>query len=237
MRYRPFFLLLLAVLAVFFLSPAKASGQSIVLGVLEDVPGVYVGEPNSPAVRAVFQKNGTDWQAFPSNCPDQDCLRTISSRYPREVVWTIAFDGRNLGHVTGRTPKEFKFYSHIGLQVIVGGGSVPTIGKRSAEYGGYTEASVYRPLVANSRPYFNDPESWRPSGLPADLIGILRQQFRRQFPKFCKTSKHDESKVEPFPYRNEDIKVVMAYRSREGRTVARLRLEEAIDCTDVEGGG
>ncbi len=236
MRRRTFLSLLLAVPAVFSVSPAKASGQTIVLGVLEDVPGVYAGEPNSPAVRVVFQKNGPGWQPFPSDCRNQDCLKTISSQYPREVAWTITFAGLSLGRVRGRTPKEFKFYSHIGLQEIVDAGSVPTIGKRSAEFGGFAEASVHRPLVANSQAYFSDPETWKPSVLPADLIGFLREQFRRRFPKFCKASNHDGGKLEPFPYRDEDVKVVKAYTSRKGWTVARLRLEEAIDCDDVEAG-
>jgi hypothetical protein len=212
-----------------------ATGQAVVLGVLEDVPGAYAGEPNSRQVRVVFRKVGKEWEAFPSSCPDQSCLKTISSQYPSESVWTISFDGRNLGQVTGQTPKEFGYYSHVGLQQIRDGGPVPTIGKRSTEYGGFGEASAYRPLVANSKPYFNDPESWKPSQPPADFVKLLREQFRQRFPKLCK-SKHDQGELEPFLYRDEDVKLVKAYASNRGWTVARLHLAEAIDCEDVEAG-
>src|ERR1700694_5806383 len=95
---------------------SNTSAQSVALGLLEDVPGVYAGEPHFSGVRIAFQKKGSDWEAFPSDYPDQNCLKRISSEYPREVNWTIAFDGRNLGQVSGRTPKEFDFYSHVGLQ-------------------------------------------------------------------------------------------------------------------------
>ena len=44
-----------------------------------------------------------------------------------------------------------------------------------------TDASVYRPLVAVSQPYFRDPESWKPSNLPAEAIRFLRQEFRKRF--------------------------------------------------------
>src|SRR6267378_2661115 len=83
---------------------AKGHGQDIVLGVLEDVSGVYAGEPNSHRVRVTFQKTGNDWQAFPSKCPDLACLKTLFSQYPREIVWTVTFDGRILGQVTAQTP-------------------------------------------------------------------------------------------------------------------------------------
>ncbi len=161
-------------------SAARGAGQKTVLGVLEDVPGVHAGQPNSHGVRVAFQKNGKNWQAFPSECAHQGCLKTVSAQYPREVVWTIVFDGRSLGQVVGKTPEEFRFYSHVGLQEVKGR-SVPTIGKRSAEYGGFTDASVYRSLVANSQPYFKDPESWKPSQLSTGVVRLLREQFRRKF--------------------------------------------------------
>jgi len=213
-----------------------ATGQDLILGVLEDVPGVYAGESDHPGVRVVFRKEGRDWQAFPSNCRDQQCLKRISSEYPHEVTWTIAFDGRDLGQVVGRTPKEFHFYSHVGLQEIADSGSVPIIGKKSTDYGGFTGASVYRPLAANSKPNFRDPESWKASQLSPDLLGLVRRQFRRKFPKLCKSSKEDETKLEPLLYHDKDVKLVKAYASKKSWVVARLHLAEAIDCDDTEAG-
>lgn len=204
-----------------------AMGQNVVLGVLEDVTGVYFGEPDSRKVRVVFQKKGNDWEAFPNDCPNQACLKSVSAQYPDEVVWSISFDRRNLGQVRGRTPKEFRFYSHVGLQEITSKGPVPTVGARSSEYGGFTDGSVYRPLVANSQPYFADPESWKPVLLPTNVAKLLRQVFRTKFPSVSNCASADESVAKPWPYRNQDVRIIKAYVSRNAWYVARLRLEES----------
>jgi hypothetical protein len=210
--------------------------QGTLLGILEDVPGVYAGEPNSHAVRVVFERNGKGWRALPSVCPDEACLKALPSSYPREVMWTVTFDGRNLGRITAKTPKEFKFYSHVGLQDITSRDSVPIVGKRSPEYGGFTDQSVYRPLVTNAESYFKDPEVWKPAQSKAELIRVLRQKFHQSFSKLCKTSEHDETKLIPLAYRDEDIKIVKAYASKSGWSLARLHLEGATECDDVEAG-
>jgi penicillin amidase len=203
-----------------------SSAQHIVLGVLEDVPGSYAGEPNSRMVRVVFEKNGTEWKAFPSQCPDEACLKTASSKYPGEVTWTIAFDGRDLGHVTARTPKEFDSYSHIGLQQVISPGPIPTVGKRSPEYGGFADAALYRPLVAVSEPNFKDPEVWKPSQLSAEVLRLLRQQFRKKFPSVSNCRNRADSTPKPWPYTDENIKVLKTYSSNTHWSVAQIRLGE-----------
>jgi len=213
----------------------SAAAQTIVVGVLEDVPGTYFGEKDRRAVRVVFEKDGREWRAFPGDCRDERCLSTVGSEYPHGIIWNVGFDGKKLGQITAQMPREFRFYSEVGLQVVTSQGPVPTVGQRSQEYGGCTGAAVYRPLVTNSQPYFNDPESWKPSRLSSDLVRLLRQQFRRQFPKFC-TLGHDQTNLEPFSYSDNNIEVVAAYGSNKGWTAARLHLGGAIDCSDTEAG-
>lgn len=201
----------------------KAGGQNLVLGVLEDVPGVYAGEPNSRHVRVLFQKAEKGWHAFPSKCHDQACLRTLSSQYPREVVWTVGFDGKPLNQVTARTLQDFRFYGHVGFQDVTAG-SVPTVGKKSSEYGGFTGDAVYRPLVTNSRAYFKDPQSWRPAKLAPELVAAARQQFRSRFPKATNCRNPEENIARPWKYRDEDIKVAKAYSSNDNWSLAELSL-------------
>lgn len=217
---------LILIFFVLISTAVTATVQGVVLGVLEDVPGVYAGEPDSRQVRVVFQKIGKDWKAFPSRCPDQSCLKTISSQYPNEVVWTVSFDGRNLGQVKGQTPKEFNFYAHVGLQQIKDSGPIPTIGNKSREYGGFTGDSVYRPLVTNSQPYFKDPETWKPTLPNDDLVKLLRQYFRKRFPKVSNCVNSYENIGRPWPYRDKDIRIFKTYASGGAWFVAGLRLEE-----------
>jgi len=225
-----------AILALLVSAPTAATfAQEVVLGVLEDNHGWYAGEPNFRAVRVVFRKVGFDWKPFPSECGDQQCLKTIAASYPHEMKWTIAFDGKNLGQITSSTPSDFKWYAAVGQQEIAGNDPVPTVGKPSPEFGGYTEATVYRPLVANSQSYFKDPEEWKPAKPSPDLTSVLRKAFRQQFPKLCRLGGPEHNRMDAFPYRDQEVAVVKAYASRLGWTIARLHLQ-AVDCADTEAG-
>jgi hypothetical protein len=209
-------------------------GQSVVLGVLEDIPEKD-RDLVTRGIRVVFEKNGNDWKAFPSDCSDQGCLKSVVSKYPQQITWTISFDGKSLGKITGRTPKEFSSYSTVGLQTINGVGSIPIVGKKSAEYSGPFETPVHRPLVANSRGYFKDPDVWKPIRLSADFIKALQKGYRQKFPKLCRASEN-EDKLVPFSYRDDQLRVIRIYGSTKGWKVARLHLAGAIDCGDVEAG-
>jgi hypothetical protein len=94
---------------------------------------------------------------------------------------------------------------------------------------------LYRPLIANSKPYFKDPDRWKPFTLSRAATTALQQAFRNRFPTLCRSSEADHSKLEPYPYRNEEVKLVKSYRSASGWVVVRLHLD-AIDCSDVEAG-
>jgi len=236
MRNTPIFPRAILAFLIFSAVAKNAAAQGPVLGVLEEVPDHFATHGSFPAVRIVFRKDTRGWQAFRSNCPDQRCLKTITSEFPTEVNWTISFDGRKVGQLTGRTPSEFKFYSHVGLQEISSGGQVPSVGTKSIEFSGGSDIPVHRPLIASSTPYYQDPDLWKPAQPPAEFVDALRQQFRRKFGRLCRISPRDETKLETLPYRNEDIKIIKGYASKQGWWVARLHLEGAVDCADVEAG-
>lgn len=223
------FILLAIVVAI--LPTSQVSGQHVILGVLEDSPSSHYGDPNSRKVRIVFEKNDTEWTDLLVSCADEHCLKE-PSKYPRQIDWTVALDGKNVGRVTARIPDGWRLYGNA-LQEIVSTGPIPTIGQKT---NACIDAMVYRPLVANSQPYFKDPESWKPFRLPADTIASVRLAFRKEFPKMCRQDKHDEAKLERFPYLDGDIADVKAYRSNKGWTLVRLHLPEAIDCQDTERG-
>ncbi len=229
---RKSFLLVSLIIALSF---RVASAQDVILGVLEESHGHYAGEPNYRSVRVVFERKGDAWQAFPSDCENQECLKTITSSYPNEVKWSIGFDGKIVGTAVSHNRSDFHWYSDVGQQEIVGTDPVPTVGGRSREFGGYSDAEVYRPLIANSRQYLTDPERWKPFAASPELTTALQQAFRQNFPKLCRLGEADNSKLEPLPYRDEDVKLVKSYESKSGWVLARLHLE-AVDCADVEAG-
>ena len=198
--------------------------SDVILGVLEDHPGDRAGEPNYWRVRAVFEKKGPDWQAFPNSCSNEQCLKALPAEYPKEVNWTIAFDGRKLGQVAGRTPPEFPFYASVGCEEITSSGPVPTVGKRSKEYSGFLSTPVYRPLVAVSKPQFKDPEGWKPAHLSAESVNALHEEFRRKSPQALNCRNPNENTPKPWAYQDNDIKTGKTYSSKENWSLAELQL-------------
>jgi len=203
---------------------SKMIGGRVILGVLEDIPGEYTGESDFRAVRAVFEKNGDGWQAFPPQTKSYPEPLTPPSSYPKEMTWTIAFDGRNLGTITALTPPQYHFYSEIGIENIISHGPVPTIGKKLADFAGFSGAPVYRPLVAVSQPNFTDPDQWKPTQLAPELIATARQQFRSKFPKVSNCKEPNETLHKPWDYRDEDIKVSKSYSSNNEWALIELQL-------------
>jgi hypothetical protein len=201
-----------------------AEKPGVILGVLEDRPGHYAGEPNFRAVRILFQKLGNKWEPFQSDCHDRECLRLIAKDYPQQISWTVAFDGKEIGRISTQAPDDFAWYSDVGLERITGTGPVPTLGERSQEFSGWLSEPVYRPLVAVSKPNFSDPGGWKRTRLLPEQIAELRIAFRRQFAKVSNCKSPEENTLRPWNYRDEKIGIGAAYSSVDHWILAELNL-------------
>jgi len=203
----------------------KAQQDNVILGVLEDGPGKSPDQSDIWFVRVVFEKDGDNWRAFPTQTKSYHDLPTLTGSYPKEVTWTIAFDGRNLGKITSQTQQQYRYYSEIGMEYITSHGPVPSVGKKSADYAGFFLVSpVYRPLVAVSQPNFSDPEQWKRAVLAPELIAAARQQFRNKFPKVSNCKNPEENILRLWKYRDEDIHVTKAYSSKDGWSLIEMNL-------------
>ncbi len=218
--------LLIALLSLLFgFAAVNAPNRDAMVGILEDVPGHYAGQPDVRAVRLVFHKHGNDWQAFSTDCRDSDCLKTLPSEFPGRVTWTITFDEKTLGQLSARTRKVFDFYSDVGLQDIVSPGPVPTVGKKSESFAGFLDSPVYRPLVATSQAFAGDPENWKLGHLPAALTSGVRRAFWRKFPDPTNCRNPDENIAKPWTYSNENITLPRVYSSRDHWFLAQTELK------------
>jgi len=139
-------------LVAFGVPKVGATDGPVLVGVLEEVPGVYVGESSHYGVRALFRQVGENWEPFPDECANTECLVSITSKYPAHVLWKISFEGRALGTVSAQTPADFAFYAHMGLQSIQRGQPIPAIGSPSVDYSGFQETPLHRPLMATAGP-------------------------------------------------------------------------------------
>jgi hypothetical protein len=214
----------LAGIALSMPSGVLGQKQPSLIGILEDNPGHYSGDPHYRDVRVVFRRDGTGWVAFPSNCSDQSCLKSIATKFPAQVNWTVSFDGKQVGHIVSRTPPSFDFYSTIGQQTIVGSIAPPAIGKPSANFAGFLGEPVYRPLVAVSEPNYRDPEDWKPTQLSTDATARVRKAFRNRFPTVTNCSKQDIEHAKPWTYSDANMFVSKAYSSNRHWLIADVLL-------------
>jgi hypothetical protein len=151
-------------------------------------------------------------------------LRTIAEEYPRQVRWTIAFDGLELETVESRTPDAFDSYSGVGQQVITTTNLLPTVGQPSQEFGGFLGEALYRPLIAISQPNYLDPDGWKPAKLTAAVTRAIRQQFRRQFPRVMNCARGQNENAKPWPYEDVNISIQKACASKRGWFIAEVLL-------------
>ncbi len=195
----------------------------VMIGVLEDTPGQSANDPHYRDVRVVFYRNGQAWKAFPSDCPDEACLKTIAAKYPRQVDWTVTLDGRAVGNVTARTPEVFETYSSVGQQALTGTSPLPTVGQRSQQFATFYGEPVYHPLITVSQPNYRDPEQWKPAKLSDAQIAAVRRELRKKYPKVM-NCKGDGSDAFPWPYQDNNIAFGKAYASARGWSIAEAHL-------------
>jgi hypothetical protein len=209
----------------------------VVVGVLEDLPGHYVGESDFRAVRVIFHRIGGEWTAFPTQCEDQQSLKALTKSYPAEVNWTIALNGRDVGSLKTHVPDDFAWYSEIGIEKILDSGPVPTIGKQSQQYSGWNGTPVYRPLVAVSKPNFSDPDDWKRAQLTPGQVAKLRLNFRKKFPKVSNCVNPEANLPKPWKYRDDDIRMGSTYSSANHWGLAELNLAGYACDGPIDDGG
>jgi hypothetical protein len=226
--------------AIFSLQPqemAYAQKPTIVLGVLEDHPGLRAGDANFRTVRVVFKYQDGEWQAFPFQWKNKTELEALQSTYPQEMDWIIGFDGKDLGTIRTRRSSEFATLDSIGYQKIISKGSIPTIGKRLEAYSGFLAGPVYRPLVAISKLNYKDPNLWKRSLPSSKVINSARQLFKNRNPSANNCRNRYEDILKPWKYGDEDIKVIKSYNSKDDLVVISLQLTEWACDGPIEDGG
>jgi hypothetical protein len=147
----------------------------IYIGVLDDAREEMVnwkpGVAQERVVRPVFEKTASGWNQLDN------------SSLPPHMIWTVAFDGRNLGTVetqasaAGFTPVQ---------KILTPQSGIPSVGAPSQQFAGLLgdggQAKVRRPLMVVSEPYFHDPDGWKRVKIPDEIAVLVRKAFRRDYP-------------------------------------------------------
>lgn len=202
----------------------RAAERQVFIGVLEDVPGAYVGETHHYRVRVLFRPSGGEWLPLAHDCETLACLTSVTARYPSRLRWTIWYEGKQLGVVTAHTPTAFRFYASIGRQVPDPEQRIPTVGKPSDVYSGYQETPVQRPLVATAGPIrlAPSPSDWKPQVVSPAMLDEVWPMFRRLVPHVddCRLDAHGELiPSDGRVPRRDDLKIARAWENRLGAAI------------------
>lgn len=205
-------------------TPASDEGK-VFLGFLDDdraeMANWKPGVAQQRLIRPAFERNRSGWQAI-----------APSSR-PPQLKWTVAFDGKKIGEVSSRA-------GSLGLTIedvpVSPAAALPVVGAPSSRFAGVLgggPTKVRRPLVLVSKPYFSDPDRWKPSTkLPDNVAALVRSAFRRDFPHVSRCK--DEEVVEKeWNFPDSSLEIVTAYASNKKSFVAETRLN-AGNCGYVD---
>jgi hypothetical protein len=158
--------------------------EKVYVGILDDArEEAWHGKTGAIERRIVmpaFEKSHSEWRA-------------VTSFLPRDMKWTVAFDGKNLGQVESQASSDEGNADQINSgtsrakqSISTAAAYVPTVGKPSKEFTGISSlfglTAVRRPLVVVSEPNYSDPDHWKRTRLPEEIVRLVREGFRRQYP-------------------------------------------------------
>jgi len=146
---------LAGLVSIFFFLPVQAS--QLLVGAVDEGSKCPKGE--APAARPLFAKTSEGWVSI--DTPEKGAGYQLN-----EIHWTIAFDGRDFGHITSVAPKKDVTYpwafSRDYRQSIKSNEKMKLVLNRKQEFGGWCNIPKYRPMVLVSQPNFKDPDKWKP---------------------------------------------------------------------------
>jgi hypothetical protein len=193
----------------------------IYLGILDDAREEMVnwkpGVAQKRIVRPVFEKTAKGW------------TEVDRSSLPPHMIWTVAFDGKNLGTVETQASSEG--FTPV-QEILTRQSAIPLVGAPSQQFAGLLDdggqTKVRRPLIVISKPYFHDPDGWKRTKLPEEIAVLVRTAFRRDYPHVdrCK----DEKIVQRnWKFSDSALSFPIAYASNKHPFLVEARLN-AGDC-------
>lgn len=111
-------LIFLALLINLFSINIAIASSPVYMGVLESFKDKEA-ESISPRIRIVFYKDeNNNWHAMKNNFNTVDELKQSTQDYPKQVTWSLIYNGKNLGS-TESTQFTPLLYSDVGIQKII----------------------------------------------------------------------------------------------------------------------
>jgi hypothetical protein len=192
-----------------------------VVAVLEDSHDCD-GESTTRAAHPLFGLAAGGWVALNS----AEAARPFDLR---DVTWTVAFDGRNLGPVRTIDPgfsTEYAWtYPRDRRLTVRPVPRAPVVPRVKGSFGGWCGSATSRPLVLVSAPNFEDPDRWKPFRPTSAMRDSLFADFRKVVGKVSHCPGNSERGV-PFDYSRANVVLVKGYQDRAGRRLVALELKD-----------
>jgi hypothetical protein len=212
--------------------PSLASNVSLI-GVLEHK---YTNYPHWPPrenpeyrykIRVMFYKTDSTWEVM----LDQ---KSINKYYPAEVLWTIAFDVRNLGNIESvddpDSSKFYAFYARDRFHIPTKKFPIPEVGKVTPEFTGWLGGETLRPLILVNTGRYKDPDRWKPFKPKRDILSLLFHPLRKSISNLVRVD-YATGKKTPFEFQEKDIKIFKSYKSLSNSKLIQLGFGlQHIDC-------
>jgi len=237
----PFFLLLRAAP-----TPLAASSDvgPVYVGLIEDdrreltllanygrpVPGQKSLDDPVPGrnITPYFVKDGSEWKRI--------------QQLNQKMRWTVAFDGRSLGQIDSEPiplsesrPKGFPALLCVHA-ILTPSANIPVVGRASGDFDGGFGVYVRRPLVVVSRPNFVDPDQWKRTKPPDDVVEQTRATFRETFRHVRRCDPSGEILKTDARFPDSDILVLKAYGSNKDSFLIETQLKNHRCVYNVDGG-
>jgi hypothetical protein len=188
----------------------------IYLGVLEPPVDQAKGQFH---VRVAFRYHDQQWSAMPDQDKDHDPLK-LAAKFPLQVSWTIALNGKKLGEVSTVRPQGYG-NSDVGLEDLKAGSKPPAIQDGAAALATSSGTAAYRPLVAVSKPNYQDPDQWASFDPPAAMRKQAATAFKQ---KIALDLNCDGKPTRAYP--DSAIQTYgKAYRSMSGDVLIAMKLD------------
>jgi hypothetical protein len=207
-------------LTLLFLCISAFATEPLMLGILEE-PQCRKDAPR--AARPLFVKKNAEWLALNS--------KEVAAGFKLDrIVWTAAFDGKNIGQFISTDPKrnispEWT-YPRDYLQVLESGQTLPEIKNKSKAFSGWCETPQHFPIVLVSDPNFEDPEQWKPdapSHADREKLLLAFREATKQAP-LCQVSENEKRR--PYKYGSDDFRIVAVFKNARDRQLVSVTLKK-----------
>ncbi len=210
-----FILLILMILVGICKSYSQNSKSPVIVGIMEDNREELINWKQGPSktrvILPLFEKQGNEW--IPCSSPSGD------------VLWTIAFDGKEKGTIESHPSADTYSFDPNAYTPEPQAGQVLTIGKPSEKWSGWENTLFNRPLVLVANGNFKDPEQWKPFQPSTNELQVFRSDFRNEYPKVTNCDTNEELLPNPWKYKDSDIMVTSAYHSNQGNSLVNMFLQ------------